>query len=51
MTEAFHIAALALGAFNAAIWSSEGWHNILLKAACTGFAAWAAVVVAKDFLA
>jgi hypothetical protein len=36
-------------AWNAAIWSANGWINLFLKVAFIGLAAWAAVVVAKDW--
>ncbi|MGX7895513.1 hypothetical protein [Tsuneonella sp. HG222] len=51
MTEAFHIVALAWLAALAAIWSSKGWINIAIKVAAAGSAAWAAIVVALDYVA
>jgi hypothetical protein len=49
VSAAFHIAALGVMTFNAAIWSKNGWINITLKLLFVGLSAWASVVVAKDW--
>lgn len=50
MTEFYHIMSFLLLCWMAAIWSTSGCINILVKMLFAGSGAFGAVIVAKDFL-